>query len=58
MYIENRPLHDLTQLPIRAALDFFRTLRLEGSRGEIADKIVKEIQPTGSASWSTSASIT
>jgi excinuclease ABC subunit A len=43
VYIENRPLHELTQLPIRAALDFFRTLRLEGSRGEIAAKIVKEV---------------
>jgi excinuclease ABC subunit A len=43
VYIENRPLHDITQLPIRAALDFFRTLRLEGSRGEIAAKIVKEV---------------
>ncbi|MGA9031855.1 MAG: excinuclease ABC subunit UvrA [Sulfuricaulis sp.] len=43
VYIENRPLHELTQLPIRAALDFFHSLRLEGSRGEIAAKIVKEV---------------
>ncbi|MDO8705718.1 MAG: excinuclease ABC subunit UvrA [Sulfuricaulis sp.] len=43
VYLENRPLHAITQLPIRAALDFFRTLRLEGSRGEIAAKIVKEV---------------
>ncbi len=43
VYVENRPLHDITQLPIRSALDFFRGLRLEGSRGEIAAKIVKEV---------------
>ena len=43
VYVENRPLHSITQLPIRAALDFFNTLRLEGSRGEIAAKIVKEV---------------
>jgi excinuclease ABC subunit A len=43
VYIENRPLHDITRLPIRAALDFFQTLQLEGSRGEIAAKIVKEV---------------
>ena len=43
VYIENKPLHEITELPVGKALDFFSGLRLEGSRGEIADKIVREV---------------
>ena len=43
VYIENKPLHEITELPVGKSLDFFSGLRLEGSRGEIADKIVREV---------------
>ncbi len=43
VFIDTRPLHEITGLPVGAALDFFQHLHLEGSRGEIADKIVKEV---------------
>jgi excinuclease ABC subunit A len=43
VFIENRPLHEITRLPIAHAQRFFATLHLDGQRGEIADKIVKEI---------------
>ncbi len=44
VFIENKPLHALTSLPIHQALDFFKHLQLPGHRGEIATKINKEIQ--------------
>src|SRR5690606_22465012 len=44
VYVADRPLQALTELPIGQAAAFFETLRLEGSRGEIADKIAKEIK--------------
>jgi excinuclease ABC subunit A len=44
VFIDEKPLHDLTGLPIQQALDFFNTLKLPGHRGEIAEKINKEIQ--------------
>ncbi len=43
VFVADRPLPDLVVLPIDEALDFFRTLNLAGWRGEIATKIVKEI---------------
>jgi len=42
--IDGKAIHDLTRLPIGGTLDFFKHLRLEGARREIADKIAKEIQ--------------
>ncbi|MEK7666306.1 MAG: excinuclease ABC subunit UvrA, partial [Pseudomonadota bacterium] len=42
--IEGKAIHDLTRLPIGGTLDFFKNLKLEGARREIADKIAKEIQ--------------
>ena len=36
-------LHDLSRLPIRQSLDFFRELKLEGNRAQVAERIVKEI---------------
>ncbi|MCR6663761.1 MAG: excinuclease ABC subunit UvrA [Luteimonas sp.] len=43
VFVADRPLPDIVVLPIDEALDFFRTLNLAGWRGEIATKIVKEI---------------
>lgn len=44
VFINKKPLPDLTSLPIKQALEFFSTLDLPGHRGEIAKKINKEIQ--------------
>jgi len=44
VFIEDYPIHQLTRLPIRQSLGFFQALKLPGKRGEIAEKIVKEIQ--------------
>ncbi|WP_020161088.1 excinuclease ABC subunit UvrA [Methylobacter marinus] len=44
VFIEDLPIHQLTRLPIRRALAFFSQLGLTGKRGEVAIKIVKEIQ--------------
>ncbi len=41
--VAGKALPDLTRLPIGAAQGFFAGLSLEGSRGEIASKIVKEV---------------
>ncbi len=43
VFIDDLPIHELTRLPIRKALAFFSELNLTGKRGEIAGKIVKEI---------------
>ncbi|MGR8935495.1 MAG: excinuclease ABC subunit UvrA [Gammaproteobacteria bacterium] len=44
VFVAERPLPYLTALPIRHALEFFQQLRLPGKKGEVAEKIVKEIQ--------------
>jgi len=44
VFVNELPIHDLTRLPIRNALEFFENLDLPGKRGEVAVKIVKEIQ--------------
>jgi excinuclease ABC subunit A len=43
VFINNHNISDLTKLSIEQVFDFFDTLQLEGKRGEIANKIVKEI---------------
>jgi len=43
VFVQERPLHELTGLSVTNALEFFGSLSLAGWRGEIADKIVKEI---------------
>ncbi len=43
VFVAGRPLPDLVVMPIDGALEFFRTLNLTGWRGEIAARIVKEI---------------
>jgi excinuclease ABC subunit A len=44
VFVADRPLPAVAELPVRQALAFFDTLTLEGHRGEIATKIVKEIK--------------
>ena len=44
VFVGDRNLPVLTALPIDQSLDFFKTLKLTGWRGEIAAKIVKEIR--------------
>ncbi|WP_036252363.1 excinuclease ABC subunit UvrA [Methylobacter sp. BBA5.1] len=44
VFIVDLAIHQLTRLPIRRALAFFSQLGLTGKRGEVAIKIVKEIQ--------------
>jgi excinuclease ABC subunit A len=44
VFVEDLPLHHLTRFPIRKSLEFFSKLSLPGKRGEVAVKIVKEIQ--------------
>ncbi|MGJ0486819.1 MAG: excinuclease ABC subunit UvrA [Methylomicrobium sp.] len=44
VFVEDLPIHHLTRFPIRKALAFFHELNLPGKRGEVAAKIIKEIQ--------------
>jgi excinuclease ABC subunit A len=44
VFVEELPIHHLTRFPIRKALAFFQALNLPGKRGEVAAKIIKEIQ--------------
>jgi excinuclease ABC subunit A len=43
VFVQERPLNEIANLSVTSALEFFTTLNLKGWRGEIADKIVKEI---------------
>ena len=43
VFVGGRPLYELTRLPIAGAQAFFSGLTLDGSRGEIAARIVKEV---------------
>jgi excinuclease ABC subunit A len=43
VFVQERPLNEITGLSVTAALEFFSSLSLVGWRGEIAEKIVKEI---------------
>ncbi len=44
VFVADLPIHHVTGLPIRKALSFFHELNLTGKRGEVAVKVVKEIQ--------------
>jgi excinuclease ABC subunit A len=44
VFVADRPLPQLTQLPVDESLAFFAQLTLPGWRGEVAVKIVKEIR--------------
>jgi excinuclease ABC subunit A len=43
VFVQERPLNEIAALSVTSALEFFTTLNVKGWRGEIADKIVKEI---------------
>ena len=42
--VDGRALPSITELPVGESLEYFEKLRLEGRRGEIADKILKELR--------------
>lgn len=44
VFIEQRNLPSITKLPVGEAKAYFDTLKLTGRRGEIAEKILKELQ--------------
>lgn len=44
VFIQDKKLPDITALPVGRAFDYFSNLELEGRRGEIAKKILTEIQ--------------
>ncbi|WP_404368043.1 excinuclease ABC subunit UvrA [Marinobacter sp.] len=44
VFIEERALPDITRLPVGEAQDYFEELGLPGRRGEIAEKILKEVR--------------
>ena len=44
VFIDDRNLPGITTLPVGAAAEYFAQLSLPGSRGEIAEKILKEIR--------------
>ena len=44
VFINERSLPELTALPVSDAYDYFNNLALSGARGQIADKILKEIR--------------
>ncbi|MCX4026258.1 excinuclease ABC subunit UvrA [Endozoicomonas sp. SM1973] len=44
VYVEENTLPDISQLPVGNALAYFEQLALPGRKGEIADKILKEIR--------------
>jgi excinuclease ABC subunit A len=43
VFIDNKTLPELTQLPIGDAFDYFSQLKFDGARGQIAEKIIKEL---------------
>ena len=43
VFIEDKAIHEITALSISETYDFFNTLKLSGSRLQIAEKILKEI---------------
>jgi excinuclease ABC subunit A len=43
VFVQNKTLAELTAMPIQQAFDFFESLQLSGHRGEIAEKINREI---------------
>jgi excinuclease ABC subunit A len=44
VYIEGTTLPDVIRKPVSEALDYFKLLKLQGKKGEIAEKILKEIR--------------
>jgi excinuclease ABC subunit A len=44
VFVNDRALPEITQLPIAEALAYFESMELSGSRAEIADKVLKELR--------------
>jgi excinuclease ABC subunit A len=44
VFVNDRALPEITQLPISEALSYFEQMQLSGSRAEIADKVLKELR--------------
>jgi excinuclease ABC subunit A len=44
VFIKNRNLPSITEMPIEEALNYFNKLKLKGRQGKIAEKILKELQ--------------
>ena len=44
VFIDNKTLPELTRLPIGEAFDYFKQLKFEGAKEQIAEKIIKELQ--------------
>ena len=44
VFVDDRPLHEITALTVRDAVDYYAKLRLTGTQAEIGDKIFKEIR--------------
>ncbi|EON90619.1 excinuclease ABC, ATPase subunit (A) [Marinobacter lipolyticus SM19] len=44
VFVENHNISDVTHLPVGEAHDYFETLALPGRKGEIAEKILKEVR--------------
>ncbi len=44
VFIDNRTLPDITELPVEEAFDYFTDLKFSGAREKIAEKILKELR--------------
>ncbi len=44
VFVDNRSLPSITDLPVGDSLAYFESLKLKGRKGEIADKILKELR--------------
>jgi excinuclease ABC subunit A len=44
VFVDGKALHEVTQFPVGTAMDFFEKLALPGRKGEIAEKILKEVR--------------
>ncbi len=44
VFVDGKALHEVTQFPVGTALGFFEGLALPGRKGEIAEKILKEVR--------------
>ncbi|MEE4302230.1 MAG: excinuclease ABC subunit UvrA, partial [Pseudomonadales bacterium] len=44
VFVDDRPIHEITHMSVGDAHDYYESLQLEGRRGEIAEKILKEIR--------------
>jgi excinuclease ABC subunit A len=44
VYVADKNLPSITQLPIKKAADYFEQVQLTGQKADIADKVLKEIR--------------